>query len=245
MCIETYIKYVDKYNVIKNAKSVDESISIFVKSYNIEYITYHMAKNKNKYADSPYVRTTYPDAWVARYLLKNYVEIDPVTKEGFMRQLPFHWSEIALSEDTNTQAFLQDSLSYGIPLNGYSMPVVDKFNRRALISVCSLLPEEGWRQIVRSFRSEWLEIANIIHQHAVAEVYGAQDPMPYLSRREVECLHWAALGKDYLDISLLLHISAHTVRGYLKSARFKLGCANLSSAVSKAIQLNIISPHYA
>ena len=84
--------------------------------------------------------------------------------------------------------------------------------------------------------------AHVIHRKAIYELHGENDPVPTLSPREIECLHWTALGKDYKDIAVILGISEHTTRDYLKTARFKLGCATISAAASRAVQLRIINP---
>jgi len=99
------------------------------------------------------------------------------------------------------------------------------------------IPVDEWAELVRRCRNEWIEIAHLIHRKAVYELHGENDPVPALSPREIECLHWTALGKDYKDISVILGISEHTTRDYLKTARFKLGCATISAAASRAVQL--------
>lgn len=213
----------------------------FKNLYQIDYITYHSGKNTSKKIDSPYVKTTYPDIWVARYLTKNYVEIDPVIIEGFTRRQPFHWHEIEIKEDDETKKFLLDAQYHGIPTRGYSIPLMDKFNRRALLSICSSNLDDSWNHAFHKYFKEWQELANVIHQCAIKEEYGENDAVPNLSQRETECLYWTALGKDYLDIALILNISGHTARSYLKSARLKLKSATLSAAVAKAIKLDIIS----
>ena len=62
-----------------------------------------------------------------------------------------------------------------------------------------------------------------------------------LSSRELDCLYWTAQGKEAIDIALILSISPHTVRGYLKSARFKLDCVTSAQAVSKAVMLGLLT----
>lgn len=56
-----------------------------------------------------------------------------------------------------------------------------------------------------------------------------------LSPREVECLTWAAQGKTYREISIMLEISFGSVKTYLDSARFKVGGVNLTHTVALAI----------
>jgi DNA-binding CsgD family transcriptional regulator len=56
-----------------------------------------------------------------------------------------------------------------------------------------------------------------------------------LSRREVECLAWAAQGKTYQEISTMLGISFGSVKTHLDTARFKLGAVNVTHAVALGI----------
>jgi DNA-binding CsgD family transcriptional regulator len=228
------------FNEIKAASNVDTAIRSLQAAYDVDYVTYHLAQTIMDTIDAPFVRTTYPDAWVSRYLLNGYVKIDPVVREGFLRQLPFDWSEVEPTPEA--YALLVDAQKHGLGGNGYSIPVADKARRRSLLSINSGLPADRWQELVASCREEWTELAHLIHGKAVLELYGEHDPVPSLSPREIECLHWTALGKDYKDIALILDISEHTTRDYLKTARFKLGCATLSAATTKAVHLRIITP---
>ena len=88
-----------------------------------------------------------------------------------------------------------------------------------------------------------MELAHLIHRKAVIEVHGNVDPVPALSPRELQCLHWSALGNDAKGISLILGLSTHTAQAYLKSARFKLGCLTTTAATARAIQLRLINPY--
>lgn len=226
---------------IAKALSVQEALWAFQQHFEgISFVTYHLARTVAGKVDAPFVRTTYPDSWVARYLLKGYVEVDPIVRDGFTRRLPFHWHEVALEPDD--AAFLADACAHGIGNQGYSVPVVDKARRRGLLSANSVLPAVQWNELVRRHKQEWASLAQIVHRKAIFEVHGEADPVPSLSRRELECLHWTALGKDLKDIALILNLSDHTVRDYLKSARLKLGCATRSAAATRAIYLGIISP---
>jgi DNA-binding CsgD family transcriptional regulator len=85
-----------------------------------------------------------------------------------------------------------------------------------------------------------MDLAHVLHKKAIIELFGDEDPVPILSPRELETLHWSAQGKDYKEISAIIGISEHTVRTYMRSARYKLNCANMSQAVAKALKLNLI-----
>jgi LuxR family transcriptional regulator, quorum-sensing system regulator CciR len=62
-----------------------------------------------------------------------------------------------------------------------------------------------------------------------------------LSKREVECLSWAAIGKTDMEISMIMSRSRATVRFHIHNASVKLNAVNRSQTVYKAAQLGYIS----
>jgi DNA-binding CsgD family transcriptional regulator len=61
-----------------------------------------------------------------------------------------------------------------------------------------------------------------------------------LSKREVECLRWAAVGKTDKEIGLILARSHGTIRFHINNAGEKLNAVNRSQAVFKAAQLGYL-----
>lgn len=61
-----------------------------------------------------------------------------------------------------------------------------------------------------------------------------------LSKREVECLRWAALGKTDVEIAMILSRSCATVRFHIHNAAIKLEAVNRSQTVFKATQLGYL-----
>jgi DNA-binding CsgD family transcriptional regulator len=61
-----------------------------------------------------------------------------------------------------------------------------------------------------------------------------------LSKREVECLRFAAIGKTDKEISMILELSHATVRYHVQRAGEKLNAVNRSQAVFKAGQLGYL-----
>lgn len=233
-------QYESIFERINDSATVNEAIAALQDTDGVAYVTYHLAQTIAGRFDAPFVRTTYPDAWVSRYLLHGYVHVDPIIREGFSRRLPFDWREI--DADRAAHNFLVDATAFGLGPSGYSIPISDRAKRRAILSINSDLIDDAWDRFVTSNQDSWAEFAQMIHQKAVFELYGKSDPVPALSPREIECLYWTALGKDQKDIALILQLSEHTVRDYLKSARLKLGCATLSAAATRATHLRIIDP---
>ena len=174
----------DAFEEIKNAVSVERAVFAVRDRYGLANVTYHLAQTVQGNVDAPYVRTTYPDTWVARYLLKNYVKVDPIVKEGFARQLPFDWSEVEITPAA--YELMTEAISNGVGPAGYSMPVTDKAGRRALVSFNSAVAGEDWNAIVASNREHWAELAQLLHTKAVKEIVGDDQGIPSLGPRELE-----------------------------------------------------------
>jgi DNA-binding CsgD family transcriptional regulator len=62
-----------------------------------------------------------------------------------------------------------------------------------------------------------------------------------LSSREYEVLVWAARGKTYNDIGLILNLSFGTVKTYLDNARIKMHASNVAHAVALGFATGLIS----
>lgn len=241
---EIYDKYGQDGNaaaldVVRKAETAEAAVAIVKDAFGIEYVTFHMAKSIAGYHDTPYVKSTYPPEWLTRYLLRGYAAVDPVVLEGFQRVLPFHWSDL---ETSSVQAeFLEDAKKHGVGLSGYTVPIIDREGRRSLFSLSSAMPQKEWRAHIQHIGPDVIEAGHMIHRFAVRELYG-ENFFPQLGPREIECLSWTAQGKDSPAIAMILGLSDHTVRAYLRSVRHKLCCSTLSQAVAKAIQLRIITP---
>jgi DNA-binding NarL/FixJ family response regulator len=64
---------------------------------------------------------------------------------------------------------------------------------------------------------------------------------PFLSPRERDVLCLLAEGCSNDDVGLALQISPATVRSHLANAKYKLGAANRTAAVARALREQLIS----
>ena len=225
------------FSIIEKKHEIEAVVSELRDLLKVDHAVYHSSKLGVSPSADPYIRLTYPASWIKRYLQMGYADIDPVVREGFLRTMPFNWSELTL-ESAAVASFFADALAHGIGPNGYSIPVVNKYGHRALFSISSSQSEQEWQRFLSIHKSTMIQIANRLHRRVVAEVF--DEDRPYLTTREVECLRWVSLGKSTNEIAAILSISPHTARDYLKSVRFKLDCVTSAQAASKAIKLGFL-----
>ena len=70
---------------------------------------------------------------------------------------------------------------------------------------------------------------------------GGESPRPRLTPRQLECLAWAQAGKSSTDIGLILGLSHRTVDAHLATACARLGVRTRIQAISRAIELGLLS----
>lgn len=77
---------------------------------------------------------------------------------------------------------------------------------------------------------------------AHAEAMGAVGVRADLSvtRREAQCLKWAAAGKTDVEIGIIMHLSVSTVRFHLRNAAAKLGANSRTQAIQYAASLGFV-----
>ena len=230
--------YETALNGILQSSSVSDALLAIHQCDEINFITFHLLNNVNAHMDNPFVRTNYPANWVSHYLLNNLVTSDPVLRHAMTAREAFSWSDLKIS--SREIEFMQQAVSFGLGTSGYSIPCSDDFGRRSVLSINSALADEDWTQFLKVHGGELTRLAQDLHVKGVSEAFGAAGSVPSLSPREYECLKWTSLGKSHTDIAIILDLSEHTIRSYLKVARLKLDSVTLAQAVTKATNMGLI-----
>ena len=222
-------------------QDLEETLKTIAAEMGVCHIAY-LRLSPDKSADASLLAAivTYSVRWQHRYFEKQYVLIDPVMAKGSKAVLPFDWEELA-SDDPVIQAFFMDALSYGVGRNGISIPVRNRRGAYAVVSFSSNHSRQEWEEFKISNMVKLQLISVLIDSAASVNLKLITTPAPVkLSKREEQCLIWAARGKTYQDISDILNISFGSVKSYLDTARHKLNCINLTHAVAVAIATGVI-----
>ena len=85
----------EAFSIIESPLEMEAVIAKLRDFLEIDHLVYHSSKMGASPSVEPYIRLTYPASWIKRYLQMGYVDIDPVVREGFLRTLPFAWSELS------------------------------------------------------------------------------------------------------------------------------------------------------
>ena len=220
-------------------QDLEETLKTIAADIGVCHISYlRLSPDKSSDASLLAAIVTYSVPWQHRYFEKQYVLIDPVMAKGSNAVLPFDWDEL-VSDDPIVKAFFIDALSYGVGRNGVSIPVRNRRGAYAVVSFTSNHSKEEWQEFKKSNMIK-LQLISVLIDSAASVNLKLSSPRVKLSKREEQCLIWAARGKTYQDISDILNISFGSVKSYLDTARHKLNCINLTHAVAVAIATGVI-----
>jgi len=181
---------------------------------------------------------TYPREWQARYFLKQYLAIDPVVRHGRTALLPFDWQALA-GDDPASLDFFADAARHSVGRNGVSIPVRNRKNVYSLVSFTSDIPAQEWESFKRNNMTILQHLSALIDS-AASTNSKLPPPAVHLSRREEQCLIWAARGKTHQEIAGILGLSQGSVKTHLDTARHKLHCINLTHAVGVAVATGVL-----
>ncbi len=205
----------------------------------VRHIAYlRLASNKSTDSSLFTAIVTYSPEWQSRYFLKQYINIDPVIAHGSNALLPFDW-EVVPRDHPSSRGFFEDAVNFGMGRNGLSIPVR---NRRGIFSLVSFSSEHSHAEWLayKSVNMVRLQLLSVLIDSAANKSGKLPARGVTLSRREEQCLIWAARGKTYQEIADILDLSFGSVKSHLDTARHKLHCINLTHAVAVAVATGAI-----
>jgi DNA-binding CsgD family transcriptional regulator len=223
----------DEQDLREALKSIASEIGI----RNIAYLQFASERDCEAYL--PTAINTYSRAWQTRYFVSGYVDVDPVVHRGRKALLPFDWETLSRN-DPVVGAFFDDAAKHGVGRNGVSIPI-RRGKAQALVSFASDLQRLAWTDYKQKNMASFQKLSFLIDSAARRIPDLPLEPVR-LSRREEECLTWAARGKTDKEIADALEIGSGSVKIYLDGARHKLHCMSLTQAIAVAIATGVISP---
>ena len=217
-------------------EGIQDAIITLRAYFGVENMVYHWVDS----AGEQYGYGTYPLDWAARYQEQNYLRIDPVVIGCYQRFHPVGWKKLDWSSKA-ARAFQAESIQYGVGSQGYSIPIRGPNGQFALFTVNSTCGDAEWTAFTEKHWRELILIAHYFNQKALEFEPGkAPEASQPLSPREIDAMTLLAIGYSRAQVAETLAISEHTLRVYIESARFKLGAANTTHAVARALSRGLI-----
>ena len=218
---------------LRGLQAVSERMRDYFK---VDHLIYHWVSG----GGDQYGCGTYDQSWVQRYVEQDYLRVDPVILGCYQRFHPVDWKALNWSSKA-AQAFRAEAIAYGVGNQGFSVPIRGPSGQFALFTVSHHCSDEAWADFVEINRRELILTAHYFNEKALEfKPDRAPETSRALSPREVDAMTFLAMGYSRAQVADTLSISEHTLRVYIESARFKLGAANTTHAVARALQHGLI-----
>ena len=175
---------------------------------------------------------TAPPGWRERYSQQSYHRRDPIILHAAFLRRPYTWAEAAAHPRYSKaqKCIVEERREFSIA-GGFTTPVVWR-NSTAIASF------SGENANLAAQERLMLHAASVF---ALSRIFALSSPgdirdVAPLSRRERECLEWAAAGKSDREIGEILSLSEKTVSTYMQRAKIHFDVSTRIQAVIGAIK---------
>jgi DNA-binding CsgD family transcriptional regulator len=224
--------------LVNHNSDLAETLRVTTSEIGLAHIAYlRLSPNKSTDVCSLVSVVTYSRLWQQRYFLKKYLIHDPVVCYGRNTDQPFDWANLP-TDDPATKAFLTDALNHDVGRNGLSVPFHGRRGVFSVVSFTSDLSKDKWEAYKATNMKNLRLLAVLIDSASHNNIKLPSLPV-HLSNREGQCLLWAARGKTYQEIAMILGLALGTVKSNLDTARHKLQCMNLTHAAAVAFATGV------
>lgn len=232
------------FNRASSLCDLADRVDVYVRSLGFQYINLiDFARWRRGPDEPPWLLCTFPMAWVRHYYASNYGGIDPVPRALVSRPDLVVRSRVPSPQDPGHAAIMQEvrrgEVAHGIE-DFLAIPVL-----RLDVSVGAFFATGPTETCEGPAGLMLALLAPTIYRRAF-ELNEVEAGPPQektrgnLSRREADCLKWAAAGKTTWEIGAILGISEHTAAVHLRHVNRKLNVSSRAQAVAEAMKRNLL-----
>jgi DNA-binding CsgD family transcriptional regulator len=238
---DVFATALERIEAADSPQALRVAIASLLDLYGLSHAVYHLVRHPSVPEENPAVVFTYPGDWIQHYRAREYFRIDPVVLTASRSILPVDWDLLDLSAP-RVKALFGEARDAGIGRQGLTLPIRGAAGELAMFTVTADVGEAEWRSRRSVLVRDMQILGHYVHiRYGALSGWAMQEP-PALSKRERECLQWAADGLTIAATADRLCLSERVVRGYLDSARHKLGCMTKPHAIARGIARGVIHP---
>ena len=187
----------------------------------------------------------YSQDWWNHYNEQDYFKSDPTLEYCTQNITPLIWNNLGEKElkSAISKKIMNECADFGLN-TGISFPVHSPSGEFAMLSFTSDNSVEKLSSQLTYAAPHLMSLTHYIHE-AVMRIFRTKqtiDGKIQLTKREQQCLLWAAEGKTSNETADILHISESTVRFHLNNAARKLNVQTRRHTIARAICLGLIKP---
>jgi DNA-binding CsgD family transcriptional regulator len=233
----------DALDAMQRARNLDElrvEMDRFAKAMGFENFAYVLTINGPSLKPQQHVISGFSREWLTHYVSQGYFKVDPVVEQAHKSSLPVIWED-HIFKDSKSDAFWEDARAFGLRA-GVSFTVQEQPGVRGIFSLARDKPLDLRGLDLAALIGRAQMFASLLHQAVVRIDLPRLLPehKAVLTAREQECLKWAADGKTAWEIGQIVGITERTAVFHINNVIQKLGAANKTQAIVRAVALKLV-----
>lgn len=223
--------FLDRLDTCVDEADFENALESMMLGFGLGSFAYLSVPHKPRHR--PRLISNYPVRWTSHYLEQHYENLDPVIARARCDDCPFQWgADFGTARMPRPiERFFDEAGQFGICC-GLTIPITDKRNAVTAVTLAADAPVPAFFKAAERHTLALQLVATCFHNKIRRMLSGdrAVDGV-ILTKREFECLRWAAQGKSAWEIGQILGITRRTAAFHLDNARQKLGVRTIAQAV--------------
>jgi LuxR family quorum-sensing transcriptional regulator LasR len=206
-------------------------------------VLYAAVPSKHASLEASFLHSNYSHAWRQQYDAQKLCYVDPTVAHCLSSALPLVWEPATFA--TREQGALYEQASHFGIRAGITFPIHGWNGELGLISFASdMLPGRKFDEQLAHCMADLSLVRDYAYESSLKFVSArsAAEPVPHLTKRELEVIKWVMAGKSSWEISRITECAEATINFHISNIRQKFNVNTRQQALVKAIALGIITP---
>jgi LuxR family transcriptional regulator len=232
---------------VPSRETLTKEVLRLLASFGFKYFCVFHQPKPIENAEELIIDANWPAEWVARYVEKKYIIVDPTIRYLLRANRSFAWNDAVEAYKTNPhyqrmKKMMADGKANGLA-SGYIFPV---FSRTGLIGATTIggpdeieLSPAEIAILETAFRNAYFKYLGLMGEAYADRVNEGMEIT--MTHREIQALSNLAEGRTSPEIANVLDVSPNTVDWYVTGLQGKLKARNRNHAVALAFRMGLIS----
>lgn len=212
-------------------------------SLGFESVMYAAVPSRHAGVEASFVHSNYSQEWRHQYLTEKFYEVDPTVHHCRASTLPLVWEPETFSQRGEHDMY-EEASGFGIR-SGITFPMHGCNGETGLMSFASgVLPDNHFNDRLVHFMADLSLVRDYAFESSLPflRAHGTAEPVPHLTKRELEVIKWVMAGKSSWEISRITDCAEATINFHISNIRQKFNVNTRQQALVKAIAMGIITP---
>lgn len=206
-------------------------------------VMYAALPSKHANLETSFLHSNYSDEWRQHYETEKLHYVDPTVRHCMTSVLPLVW-EPEIFQQKEQHALYEEASQFGIR-SGITFPMHGCNGEAGLISFATdMLPGQQFNERLTHYMADLSLVRDYAFESSLRYIRARvpAEPVPHLTKRELEVIKWVMAGKSSWEISRITDCAEATINFHISNIRQKFNVNTRQQALVKAIALGIITP---